>query len=210
MTEIKIEKKKSLFLWILLILGIIAALFFLFFRNNEMRNENTDEKTEINDVDEKSTVLENTAVKTYIAFIEDSSTNMNLDHDYTSEAINKLADAVEEKADVEVDHSVIADGHEAYSTPANEGIEEFLNSDGENHLIIPVGVVTLDEKLSKVHCDNINYSMFANTKRLKKGDPIDRSYEQKLLAHHDQTITFDEEADSTNLFYERPQFLPRY
>ena len=99
MTEIKIEKKKSLFLWILLILGIIAALFFLFFRNNEMRNENTDEKTEINDVDKKSTVLENTAVKTYIAFIEDSSTNMNLDHDYTSEAINKLANAVEEKAD---------------------------------------------------------------------------------------------------------------
>lgn len=99
MTEIKIEKKKSILPWILLTLGIIAAVWFLFFTNDEVRTENTEETTEISEVEEKSNVLEASAVKTYIAFIGDSSANMNLDHDFTSEAITKLTNAVEEKAD---------------------------------------------------------------------------------------------------------------
>jgi sporulation protein YlmC with PRC-barrel domain len=123
--------------------------------------------------------------------------------------VNKEAERVV-YLDVEVDSSVIEAGHETYSQASNEGVHEFLNSDGENHLIIPIGVVKLDKNLSKVHCDTINYSMFARTKRFKKGADIDRSYEKELLVHNDHTITFDEVTDSSKSFYDRPQFTPKF
>lgn len=49
--------------------------------------------------------------------------------------VNKEAERVV-YLDVEVDRSVIEAGHETYSQPSNEGVHEFLNSDGENHLIL--------------------------------------------------------------------------
>ena len=52
---------------------------------------------------------------------------------------------------VEVDASLIEAGHETYAAPANKGVHEFLNEEGENHLIVPIGMVTLDEENKKVH-----------------------------------------------------------
>lgn len=39
MAEIKIEKKKPVWPWILLILGLIALVYFLFFRDRETEQE---------------------------------------------------------------------------------------------------------------------------------------------------------------------------
>jgi hypothetical protein len=46
MTEIKIEKKKPVWPWILLLLGIIALVYFLFFRDREAEREVVDEVEE--------------------------------------------------------------------------------------------------------------------------------------------------------------------
>ncbi len=108
--------------------------------------------------------------------------------------------------DVEVDASLIEAGHQTYATPANKGVHEFLNEDGENHLIIPIGLVRLDEDNKKVHTDQINYTTFAKTKRFKKGVDIEKSYELMVLPHYFPNNKFDKESGSDNQFYNRKEF----
>ncbi len=111
--------------------------------------------------------------------------------------------------DVEVDTSIIEAGHQTYKTPTNEGAHEFLNADGDSHLIIPIGMVTLDEDNKKVHSSKIDYTTFANTKRFKKGVELERSYELMVLPHYFPDKIFDEESGSDNQFYNRKEFIPR-
>ena len=108
--------------------------------------------------------------------------------------------------DVEVDASLIEAGHQTYATPANEGVHEFLNADGENHLIIPIGMVTLDEDNKKVHTNQIDYTTFAKTKRFKKGVDIEKSYELMVLPHYFPDKHFHKESGSDNHFYNRKEF----
>ncbi len=105
--------------------------------------------------------------------------------------------------DVEVDEHVIEEGHEAYGKPTTEGVHEFLNKDGEDHLIIPIGLVKLDEKHEIVHAHQINYSTFVKTSRYSKGNNIDRDYE---LGVYRTYVPDDEEYASEENFYGRDSF----
>lgn len=107
--------------------------------------------------------------------------------------------------DVEVDEDLIQEGHKTYEKSAGDGVHEFLNEDGENHLIIPIGMVTLDEDDEKVHSNKINYTTFSNTKRYKKGQDIDRSYELVILPHY----ISDYETNNDAEFYDRTEFRRR-
>ncbi|NDP22109.1 MAG: photosystem reaction center subunit H [Paludibacter sp.] len=108
--------------------------------------------------------------------------------------------------DVEVDTSLIEAGNQTYATPANEGVHEFLNEEGENHLIIPIGMVTLDENNKKVHTDQVDQTTFAKTKRFKKGVDLERSYELMVLPQYFPGNHYDEESGSDNQFYNRKEF----
>ncbi|MEO6330298.1 MAG: PRC-barrel domain-containing protein [Ginsengibacter sp.] len=119
--------------------------------------------------------------------------------------VNKEAERVV-YLDVEVDASLIEAGHETYATPANEGVHEFLNADGDNHLIIPIGMVTLDEDNKKVHTNQIDYTTFAKTKRFRKGVDLERSYELLILPHYFPGYKIDEESSLNNQFYNRKEF----
>ncbi len=118
--------------------------------------------------------------------------------------VNKEAERVV-YLDVEVDRSLIETGHETYATPANEGVHQFLNADGDNHLIIPIGMVTLDEENKKVHSNQVDYTTFANTKRYKKGTGVERSYELLVFSHYLPDNNFDE-TSSDSEFYNRKEF----
>ncbi len=119
--------------------------------------------------------------------------------------VNKQAERVV-YLDVEVDASLIESGHQTYATHANKGVHEFLNEDGENHLIIPIGMVTLDEDNKKVHTNQIDYTTFAKTKRFKKGVDIEKSYELMVLPHYFPGNHFDEESGAENQFYNCKEF----
>jgi hypothetical protein len=110
--------------------------------------------------------------------------------------------------DVEVDASLIEVGHENYATPASDGVHEFLNEEGENHLIIPIGTATLDENNKKVHIKEIDYTTFAKTKRFKKGVDLERSYELMILPHYFPAIKYDEENSLDNELYNHREFNP--
>jgi hypothetical protein len=110
--------------------------------------------------------------------------------------------------DVEVNSSLIEEGHQTYGERTSEGVHEFLNDQGDTHLIIPIGLVTLDEDESKVFCNGINYSTFVKTKRFKKGTELNRSFELMVLPDYEINTLSDEETVSNDSFYNRREFEP--
>ena len=97
---------------------------------------------------------------------------------------NLLVNKVTERVvylDVEVDKSIIEADHDPYGQPANAEVHEFINKDGENHIIIPVGLVSINYDPDYVFTDRINHQTFAETKRFEKGAAVNREYEVVVL-----------------------------
>lgn len=104
MTEIKIEKKKPIWPWILLTLGILALVYFIAINNNKEKEVAAEkEDTGMIDVHEN-----NSSVAAYVMFINSDTNKMTLDHSYVNEALLQLTDATNAMAD-EVDYVVKAD-----------------------------------------------------------------------------------------------------
>lgn len=122
--------------------------------------------------------------------------------------VNKTAERVV-YLDVEADTTLIEEGHNTYQNRVSEGVHEFLNKEGENHLIIPIGMAVIDEKNKLVLANQIDSSTFAKAKRFKKGDVIDFEYELNLLRHYrgDNTIHNSNTVDG---FYDREEFNNRF
>ena len=118
--------------------------------------------------------------------------------------VNKIAERVV-YLDVEVDTSLIEEGHNTYQDSVSAGVHEFLNEEGENHLIIPIGMAILDENNKIVNTNQIDSSTFAKTKRFKNGDDIDFRYELNTLRHYkgDNNIHSSSDVDG---FYDREEF----
>lgn len=118
--------------------------------------------------------------------------------------VNKTAERVV-YLDVEVDTALIEEGYNTYQDRVSAGVHEFLNKDGENHLIIPIGMANIDEKKKIVNTNQIDSSTFAKAKRFRKGDSIDFTYELNLLRHYrgDNTI---HSSNTVNEFYDREEF----
>lgn len=118
--------------------------------------------------------------------------------------VNKIAERVV-YLDVEVDEKLIENGHDTYETPVSDGMHQFLNKDGENHLIIPIGMATIDDENKQVITNQIDSSTFAEAKRFRKGDVLDFDYELNLVRHYkgDNTI---HSSNSVDEFYNREEF----
>lgn len=103
MTEIKIEKKAAIWPWLLLILALIAAAWFFFFRNDKIEPEENVKTVALIDVRENNSV-----VASYVAFVESDTNTMGLDHAYTSQALSLLTNAIDAMA-LEADYVVKVD-----------------------------------------------------------------------------------------------------
>lgn len=116
MAEIKIEKKKTIWPWILL--GLIVAavlLYFLVIRDNDNGNETQTEETYISndDNDDLLGIKEgNGTVAAFVDFVDENRGNMSLDHEYTNGALTKLIDATGAMAD-ETNHDLNTDLEQA-------------------------------------------------------------------------------------------------
>jgi hypothetical protein len=89
--------------------------------------------------------------------------------------------------DVEVDKTIIDAEYDPYSNSQNLEVREFVNKEGENHVIIPVGMVHIHEDQKYVHTESINYQTFAETKRFSSGANLDREYEVNVLESYRRT-----------------------
>jgi sporulation protein YlmC with PRC-barrel domain len=83
--------------------------------------------------------------------------------------------------DVEVDKTIIDAKHDPYGRPSHVEVREFVNKDGENHIIVPIGLVDLNTDSNYVYTDIIDHRTFSETKRYRKGENVDREYEVQVL-----------------------------
>lgn len=102
--------------------------------------------------------------------------------------------------DVEVDSSIIEGNHDPYGKPANADVHEFINKDGENHIIIPVGLVNLNEDKNFVYTDSVDYNTFAETKRFQKGSTVNRDYEVVVLDSYNRRETRNKNLESDSRY----------
>lgn len=86
--------------------------------------------------------------------------------------------------DVNVDQSIIDANHDPYAAPATSEVREFINKEGENHIIIPTGLISLNRDEKYAFTESINYQTFAETKRYRTGTPISRDYEHHVLGSY--------------------------
>lgn len=113
--------------------------------------------------------------------------------------------------DVEVDDDLARQVGSANDVPAIQGTHSFINEDGENHVIVPVGTVDIDEDNKKVYARDIAYEKFLNAKWIRKGTPIDRDYEMETLRNYfpEGYQGFQGDRDDTS-FYNRREFRHGY
>ncbi|WP_156101181.1 PRC-barrel domain-containing protein [Salegentibacter sp. Hel_I_6] len=108
--------------------------------------------------------------------------------------INKNLDRVV-YVDVEVDQTIIDSRHDPYGKPADPEIKEFVNKDGQNHVIVPIGLIELEEDEKYIFTSRITHQTFAETKRIERGADLDRKYEENVLSSYNRPsrITTDDE-----------------
>lgn len=111
--------------------------------------------------------------------------------------------------DVEVDESILQHDREPLATPASKGVHEFINKEGESHLIVPIGMVEIDEEKNLVFSKNIDNDTFRNTKRFNKGGEVEREYELTVYRQYVQSKSQDENTADDD-FYNRKEFQSRY
>lgn len=101
--------------------------------------------------------------------------------------------------DVEVDRSVINDQNYRHGRPADTDVHNFINEEGEDHVIVPIGLVDINRTEEYVFTENIDHKTFSETKR-KRGDaPVDREYETAVLSSYGRRYapgSLDKRADS--------------
>ncbi|SDB46139.1 PRC-barrel domain-containing protein [Flavobacteriaceae bacterium MAR_2010_188] len=83
--------------------------------------------------------------------------------------------------DVEVDKTILDANYDPYSSSAHSEVREFINKDGENHVIIPIGLVDINEAQKFVYTQTVDHRTFAETKRYRQGSDINRNYEVAVL-----------------------------
>ncbi|MCJ7801920.1 MAG: PRC-barrel domain-containing protein [Candidatus Marinimicrobia bacterium] len=122
----------------------------------------------------------------------------------TNLLVNKQAERVV-YLDVEVDESLIEVGYNTYQVSASDGVHGFLNKEGDEHLIVPIGMVNLNKEQKKVLTNQIDYNTFVKARRFNRGAEIDRDYELIMFRHyiHDDTIDI---AILDDGFYNRKEF----
>lgn len=108
--------------------------------------------------------------------------------------------------DVEVDASVIQEGHKTFSQEAQGNSHEYLNKEGENHLIVPIGLASLDKENEFVIVNDVNHTTFSKTKRIEKRKAIHHDYELNVMRSYRGDNNFPDNTSVDDSFYERDEF----
>lgn len=150
MAEIKVEKKKPVWPWILLGLLILAVILYFVFADNDTMDDvdDTDDIEQVEDTtytsnenttgwdDNTSTAGTGGEVENFIAHVGDQS-RMGIDHEYTNNALIHLINAVETKArevNVDIDASIQemrGDAREITQNPQGTNHANKIKSVGE-------------------------------------------------------------------------------
>ena len=128
MAEIKIEKKKPIWPWILLGLLAIGLIWYFLMREPENRDAMENKTEEVYVQDDVNADMNSDTGK-YSAFISDTD-KMGVDHEYSHGALIHLINAVEEKADMhDVDLKADLDKARKEASKITENPEKLNHAD---------------------------------------------------------------------------------
>jgi len=120
--------------------------------------------------------------------------------------VNKEAEKVV-YLDVEADQALIDEGFTGDEMSSKEGAHGYINKDGDRHLIIPIGIVAIDDDNKKVLSHEVGYDTFVKTKRYSKGENIRRDYEVQVYETYLPAETSEGSDDKDSVeFYNRKGF----
>jgi L-rhamnose isomerase len=110
MAEIKIEKKKPIWPWVLGIIALVILLTYLFIDDREKNEIGAQETETAMQVTPNESVDDGTNgdVEGYVRFIETDTVRMGLDHNFTNEALRRLTAATKAVA-AKIDYDVQSD-----------------------------------------------------------------------------------------------------
>lgn len=100
--------------------------------------------------------------------------------------------------DVEVDDSIIDAKHDPYRKTPDQDTREYINEDGENHIIIPIGLVDINNDNKYVFAEIIDHKTFAETKRVRPNTAIQRAYEDDVLNSYRRSYVQESSGDRSN------------
>ncbi|MFD1605476.1 PRC-barrel domain-containing protein [Flavobacterium artemisiae] len=111
--------------------------------------------------------------------------------------------------DVKVDKKLIDDSkNEVHDVIANDNGQEFVYKDGDSHIIIPIGSVSINKDTKIVMANNIGYNTFRKTSRYNTQHNFDREYEKRVLNSYYPNDDSHFNNDDDN-FYNRREFENR-
>lgn len=67
--------------------------------------------------------------------------------------------------DVEIDKAVLQFDRESLENPTSEGVRGFVDDDGDDHLVVPIEMATLDEGKHQVFTTRLDYRPFTKHPR---------------------------------------------
>lgn len=112
--------------------------------------------------------------------------------------------------DVEVDESIINKNFEPYQRDKSSSeTHNFINEDGENHIILPIGLANLDIENEVVYSKSVDQDTFAHTKRHQKGTDIEREYEVIIIDTYDRSENKKSYGEDDE-FYDNQHFESNY
>lgn len=108
--------------------------------------------------------------------------------------------------DVNVDKALIDDGrNEVHDAIASDNGNEFIYKDGDSHIIIPIGSVSINKDTKIVMANSIGYNTFRNTSRYNIQNNFDRNYERRVMkSYYPENNSGVDTDDDT--FYQRREF----
>lgn len=136
MAEIKIDLKKPVWPWMVVVLLVIAVLLYLLvFRDEDYTLETVAPSPNFNisvtNVDLIAVRENNSTVAEYINFIASDTNKMSLDHAFTFNALMKLHDATKEMG-IEVDYNVQNDIELVRELANKITIDPFVSTHADN------------------------------------------------------------------------------
>jgi sporulation protein YlmC with PRC-barrel domain len=108
--------------------------------------------------------------------------------------------------DIKLDKGLLEESHnEVRDAIANDNGKEFIYKEGDSHIIIPIGSVSINKDTKIVMANNINYDTFRNTSRYNREYNFDRDYERRVMKSYypENDPNYD---SNDNAFYNRREF----
>lgn len=108
--------------------------------------------------------------------------------------------------DVKVNEELLKENEEPLAIPASEGVHQFINKEGENRLVIPIGLAQLDEEKELVHSTEIRADTFDTTKRFREGALQDPETEIVVYRLYISEVNGADNTDQSEEMYNRREF----